>query len=217
MADSLESTNINISNKGFYDYIKESAQKFSNEEVCGLVLKNFSGEIFVRPCANIHKDKKSGFMVSPEVFLEIVNKYKVLAVYHSHVDALPDPSVHDLCQSESLCLPFIIYSVKYDDFYIHIPESFPIEDFTGRDYIDGLQNCITLVVDYYRKNYGFKFDDFNFYLKRKSSTWAVTFRALLRGKNLARKNGFIRVKNSEIEADDVVMFQLGSNEVHLGV
>ena len=45
----------------FYDYIKKSAQKFSNEEVCGLVLKNFSEEIFVQPCINIHKDKRGSF------------------------------------------------------------------------------------------------------------------------------------------------------------
>jgi len=217
MADFLESTDTNINNQQLYHCIKNNALQAAHEEVCGLILKNSLEEVFVLPCENIYKDKANGFIISPEAFLSALNEYEILAVYHSHVDVLPNPSDYDLRQSESLCLPFVIYSVKYDDFYIHIPESFPVKDLTGRTYIDGLQNCITLVVDFYRKNYNFKFNDFNFYLKRENLNSAITFRSLLQGKGLAQKNGFTRIKSSEIREGDVVMFQSSRNQVHLGV
>jgi len=217
MADFLESTNININSRELYGCIKKNALAVAHEEVCGLILKNSLEEVFVLPCENIYKDRANGFMISPEVFLSALNKYEVLAVYHSHVDVPPNPSGYDLRQSESLCLPFVIYSVKCDDLYIHIPESFPVKDLTGRVYVDGLQNCITLVVDFYRKNYDFKFNHFNFYLKREDLNSAITFRSLLQGKGLAQKNGFTRVRNSEMQAGDVIMFQSGRNQVHLGV
>ena len=114
-------------------------------------------------------------------------------------------------------MPFVIYSVEDDDFYVHIPESCPIKHLTGRSYVDGLQNCITLVVDFYRKNYKFNFESFNFYLKRTDYSWEIVFDKLLEVKNMFKKNGFSKIKKTSIRYGDLVIFQRAKNQVHLGV
>ena len=218
MEDFLESTNININNLGFYSHIKQQALGNPQEEVCGLILKNSLEEVSVLACENIHEDKKEAFVISPEIFLNILNKgYQILAVYHSHVNYTAQPSQADLRQSESLCLPFVVYSVRYDDFYVHIPKSSTIKSLLGRRYVDGLQNCITLVVDFYRKNYKFKFDNFNFYLKREGNDWGISFNKLLEVKNVFKKNNFSKIKKINVEHGDLVIFQRARNQVHLGV
>jgi len=214
--DFLVLTNININNN-FYRQIKNYALNQSQEEVCGLIVLDNFGEVQVEPCENTKTDKSDGFIIDTKLFLHASKNKDILAIYHSHPDDPPDPSTQDLLQCEELCLPFIIYSVKYDDFYIHIPKSCPIRPFTQRRYVEGLQNCTVLAVDFYRKNYEFKLKNFNFHLKRQDSTWEFTFKTLLRAKNLFRDNGFKKVKNSEMKKDDLIIFQMGKSEIHFGI
>ena len=215
MEDFLELTNINI-NSNFYEQIKQYALKQPNEEVCGFVILNDFGEVEIYNCKNVHTDKAKAFEVEIETFLKI-SKKNILAIYHSHVNHSANPSEYDLRQSEELCIPFVVYSVRYDNFYIHIPQSAPIKEFTQRQYVDGLQNCFVLTVDFYRKNCDFKFDNFNFYLERKRPTWEFTFETLLSAKNLFRNNGFKKIKKREITANDLIIFQAERNEIHFGV
>ena len=64
-------TNTNINKKNFYDEIKHAALKNKKEEVCGLVIKNCLEEIVVLECENIFEKKQEGFIISPEIFLNI--------------------------------------------------------------------------------------------------------------------------------------------------
>jgi proteasome lid subunit RPN8/RPN11 len=216
LEDFLVLTNININNN-FYRQIKNYALNQSQEEVCGLIVLDNFGEVQVEPCENTKTDKSDGFIIDTKLFLHASKNKDILAIYHSHPDDPPDPSTQDLLQCEELCLPFIIYSVKYDDFYIHIPKSCPIGSFTQRRYVEGLQNCTVLAIDFYRKNYKFEFKNFDFNLKRQDLTWGFTFKTLLRAKNLFRDNGFKKVKNSEMKKDDLIIFQMGKSEIHFGI
>ena len=220
MEDFLELTNTNINKKNFYDEIKYAALKNKKEEVCGLVIKNCLEEIVILECENIFEKKQEGFIISPEIFLNISSKnYEIIAVYHSHPNSSSVPSQTDLVQSEALCLPFLIYSLKYDDFYVNIPQSYEIKTFLGRTYIDGIQNCISLAVDFYRKSYDFDITNFNFYLLRdgESNDWKINFQKLLSVKNLFKNNKFIKKSNFELEHGDLIIFQYQKNQIHLGV
>jgi proteasome lid subunit RPN8/RPN11 len=215
LEDFLELTNINI-NSSFYEEIKDHALKQSAHEVCGFVILNDFGEVEIEPCENIHPDKTNGFKIQTKVFLDSLKK-DVLAIYHSHPFDSSDPSSHDLVQSQELCTPFVIYSVKYDNFYIHIPKSVPIKPFAQRQYVDGLQNCIILVADFYKKKYKFTSDGFNFYLKRKRPTWEFTFDTMISSKNLFRNNGFKKVEKAKMKKNDLIVFQIKKNEIHFGI
>ncbi len=213
-------TNININKKNFYNEIKRAALKNKQEEVCGLIIKNSLEELLVLECENIFEKKQEGFVISPEVFLNILNKNcEIIAIYHSHPNSGCTPSKADTAQSEALCLPFIIYSLKNDDFYINIPQSYQAKDFLGRIYIDGIQNCISLAVDFYKKFYNFNASGFNFYLLRdgEDNDWKINFQKLLSVKNLFKQNKFIKKSKSDLQDGDLIIFQYEKNQIHLGI
>ena len=209
-------TNINI-DKNIYQQVAKLALEKPREEVCGLIVLDQFGEISVEHCENINQNKSNGFVIDAKKFLQYKKNKNILAIYHSHPDDSADPSRLDLLQSEELCLPFVIYSAKNKDFFIHIPDSCPIKELTQRYYVENLQNCIGLVVDFYRKKHKFIFKDFNFYLKRQESSWRFTFDTLIRCKNLFKKNGFKKIKKEQMTQDDLIIFQIGKNEIHFGI
>jgi proteasome lid subunit RPN8/RPN11 len=213
-------TNININKKNFYNEIKRAALKNKQEEVCGLIIKNSLEELLVLECENIFEKKQEGFVISPEVFLNILNKNcEIIAIYHSHPNSGCAPSKTDIAQSEALCLPFIIYSLKNDDFYINIPQSYQAKDFLSRIYIDGIQNCISLAVDFYKKFYNFNASGFNFYLLRdgEDNDWKINFQKLLSVKNLFKQNKFIKKSKLDLQDGDLIIFQYEKNQIHLGI
>jgi proteasome lid subunit RPN8/RPN11 len=185
--------------------------------VCGLIVLDRFGEVDVQPCENINTNKSDNFIIDARIFLQAIKDKNVLAIYHSHPNDFASPSKWDLLQSEELCIPFVIYSLKNKEFFVHIPDSRPVKDLTQRYYVEDLQNCIVLAVDFYKKKHKFSFKNFNFHLKRQKLTWEFTFDSLIRSKNLFRDNGFKKIKKSEMKKDDLIIFQIKKNEIHFGV
>lgn len=76
----------------------------------------------------------------------------MLAIVHSHVTQDTKPSKVDLACMKKDTTPWIIYSVVLDHFELHIPSNI-IPDYIGRDYIYGVQDCYSLIQDYYKQEY----------------------------------------------------------------
>lgn len=84
------------------------------EESCGLIVKSALG-VSVLPCKNESPFPEYHFMINLNIFIE----NKVLYVYHSHVDCSVKPSITDKLYSDELCIPFLIYSIRDDEFGIY--------------------------------------------------------------------------------------------------
>jgi len=66
-------------------------------------------------CQNLSNYPEVHFRINPEVLIE----NNVVFIYHSHVNASSFPSPFDIKMYKQLCIPFLIYSLRDDDFYIY--------------------------------------------------------------------------------------------------
>lgn len=113
---------ISILPKGFKGISKRSlfaardySLQFPLEETCGIITKNSWGDIFI-PCENISPRPDVHFQIKIDIFLE----NEVLFVYHSHIGGYSAyPSRLDQIYSDELCIPFIIYSLSKDSFFVY--------------------------------------------------------------------------------------------------
>ena len=94
-----------------------------NEEICGFVIQD-SDNIKIYPVDNAAKDKKNTFIIPAKEYLYVEQNFKVLAIYHSHLESDTTPSEMDKKTCEAVHLPFIIYSKKTDDFSILFPDEY---------------------------------------------------------------------------------------------
>ena len=197
----------------FKDKIIEHANLFPNQEVCGLfVFCKFDGAKIVT-LNNIHKDPENFFKIDPKDFIRLHKSFKILAIYHSHTDVSSNPSVYDKKMSKSLALPFYIYSLRDDDFYLHIPETYQPE-LKGRVYVEDVLNCGIFVKNYYEQKFNVKWNWSDSFLE-------IENKSLMNDKivNAIKSSGFKEAKKRDIKKHDLILFKgyPSNNYFHLGV
>ena len=96
------------------DEIKFICKRKSLQECCGVVAEK-EGILQVVECSNLSENIRVGFVIDPYYFIEHDIKY----VYHSHCLGSSSPSVYDMRCSDELCIPFLIYSLRDDNFYLY--------------------------------------------------------------------------------------------------
>jgi proteasome lid subunit RPN8/RPN11 len=136
------------------DNIKKHALENPTEEVCGIVFFNERFELITVQCRNTHPDPKSSFKISLDELYFVKNKYKILALYHSHPNSSADPTPCDINNSEENGYPMYIYSVLEDDFYLYRPASDFIRPLKGRQFAMDVNTCLTCVLDYFIQKFG---------------------------------------------------------------
>jgi proteasome lid subunit RPN8/RPN11 len=96
------------------DQIREISKQKNDQEVCGVIFEG-EGATHVIECENLSQNKKTSFILNPKVLID----YDVVCVFHSHCIGSCDPSPYDKKCCEELCIPFIIYSIRDNDFYLY--------------------------------------------------------------------------------------------------
>tara|TARA_Y100001937_G_C7037076_1_gene292888 strand:- start:37 stop:777 length:741 start_codon:yes stop_codon:yes gene_type:complete len=133
-------------------HIKSHALKNKSEECCGIIYLDKFQKVNAVEAKNIHQDKEKFFEISVDDISFVKSNYKILAIYHSHISGSCQPSKFDILNSEELCLPFYIYSLEDDDFYLYKPQSSYNEEIIGRHFVEDISNCISCVADYLIQN-----------------------------------------------------------------
>lgn len=96
-------------------------EKRKDVESCGFVVEK--DDCFdVISCDNKAEDPENEFYIPAKDFLYIKTKYKIVGVYHTHLQGSAKPSKFDIQTSDLVCYPFIIYSLETNRFHIHEPE-----------------------------------------------------------------------------------------------
>ena len=199
--------------KEFKNEIINHAKEFPQEEVCGaLILTKFDGPKIVR-LKNYHEDKQNFFRVDPKEFISLKRKGDILALYHSHPDAKSTPSAYDKKISKELCVPFYIYSLLEEDFYLFVPDTYQ-PDLMGRVYVEDVLNCAMFAKNYYEQKFGMKCGyKQNFF--EVSSKKSANLR-IIKG---ITSSGFEEIDKNDIKKDDLIVFKAFSEDqyFHLGI
>lgn len=122
--------NFNINNmdkiftkvENLISFLKEEADCSLFAELCALIGLNNKNEIVYRKMQNRSKNPEVYFMIDPYEYLEFINDYKIISVFHSHLAGDEHPSEFDEKTSENCCLAFIIYSICTEKFFIYEPQ-----------------------------------------------------------------------------------------------
>ncbi len=92
------------------------AQKSPEEEICGLISRDRAGFRKCYPVANAAGDRKRFFTLDPKQQIESMRTMRergeeLAAIYHSHPDAPPLPSLADIEQHEYPGVLYLIISL----------------------------------------------------------------------------------------------------------
>lgn len=178
----------------------EHALRDYPKEACGLFVR-IEGSVVYYPCKNI-ADSDAHFTLDPQDYADADELGEVVAVFHSHPDALPAASDADVQACEASGLPWYIVSVPNLEWAYTEPKGFT-PDLVGRDFVHGKSDCFTLVRDYYRKEHNLILNDY----ERDDKWWEA-------GKNLYLTNfqneGFVEIPLSDLQPGDALFIKLRS-------
>jgi proteasome lid subunit RPN8/RPN11 len=191
----------------YFAQIEEEAQRVSTREVCGFLLRDCKGSLTTMPVANISSSSDT-WQIHPEEHKKAINTGLLFGLYHSHVLDDERLSSADIACSETSLLPMLVYSLKTGKFAYHRPRA-AIPAFEGREFITGVRDCYSLVVDYYEKNYGVILP---FYAR----TPDVIDKGLGDAESFL-SNNMVRV--TDLKKDDLITFSISNDgrENHAGI
>lgn len=176
-------------------------------ECCGLIVdKKYI------PCTNKATDDEQ-FVLCPKDFARAESMGQIQAIVHSHPDGGVMPSDLDKLQIELHGVPWVIVAIskqEYGDeptFGIYEPCGYR-PPLLGRAYIHGVQDCYSLVRDFYSREYsrefGIELPDFD----RSDAWWEDPNHAPLYEQNF-EKAGFVVVDKNQPQYGDVLLCRVG--------
>ena len=134
------------------------AQREDPRESCGLLL-NVKGKEKYYPCRNLSITDNQCFIIDPEDYVKADNVGEIIAVVHSHPITPPNPSQADKISCEQSKLPWYIVYPKTEQWGKCIPNGY-VPDILGRQWVWGVTDCWSLVVDWYKKEKGIILKDY---------------------------------------------------------
>lgn len=150
------------------DEIEWYAAKAYPEEACGLIVQvtNEMDPVVYWPCANLARNRAEQFHLDPVDWAQAEDKGIILAVVHSHPDASANPSQADRARCARSGLPWVIIGLPDKIIRVVNPRGYEA-DLVGREFCHGVQDCYTLIQDYYQRTLGIELPDFD----REDAWW----------------------------------------------
>lgn len=134
-------------------------------EACGLVVAVGKKSIAIK-CKNVSPEPESRFTISASDYADACERGEVIAVWHTHTDESAEPSDGDKVSCEETGLPWFILGLHKvgDDFEFYGPTVTEPSGFEmpylGRPYISGALDCYSLLVDFYKREYGVRINNY---------------------------------------------------------
>ena len=182
------------------DFRNHAEASYPNE-CCGLVVQNMSGFHYF-PCVNIAINPSEEFAISPDSYLNAQRVGSVVSIAHSHPNGPVGASMADIASCNKSGLPWVILSFPDLALSTIHPSNQANRPYTGRQFIFGIDDCYSIIQDYYNRELGIKLDDYY----REDNFWKS-------GKNYYmdrfEAQGFRRV--SEPQKHDLILMQLSSD------
>ncbi len=189
------------------------AKSRPDEEVCGVVILNRDLTVSIKRLSNESSDPKNCFFISPGKFIKLKTTSNIIGIYHSHPCSSEAPSAQDILVSEEIGLPYLIYSLKTESFFLYYPESYQPVSIIGRPYVKGFYECTCLLKDYFLMNLSINITKWNKnYWLPSCNEEANKLLKKIMSKNL------IAQETKTIKTHDVIIFQIKERgRRHVGV
>ncbi len=175
------------------------AQEEFPREACGLVIEVNGAHQYFR-CRNLARNQVD-FIMDPQDYQKAEDSGQVVAIFHSHPNARPEPSQADRVGCEASGLPWHIISLPSQLWALLQPEGYRAP-LIGREYACGILDCYSLVRDWYREKRGVELLDFERTedsFRNGDSLYMDNF----------RKTGFEPIpQGAPLEAGDVILMQI---------
>lgn len=143
--------------------IKQEAIKYAEmnpaQEICGLFYSNFKS-FFFHPCKNISQNPENSFEISSDDFIKVENMGSIYGIFHSHINENSDFSENDKNCAEESVLPIFCYSLQDKKMQEYRPKDYKAQ-ILQKEFICGINDCFSLVRDYYWNNFNYLVDDFD--------------------------------------------------------
>jgi proteasome lid subunit RPN8/RPN11 len=167
-------------------------------ECCGLIVNG----VYVQ-CRNISKHTDQ-FEIHPEDLVAAEDSGEIQAFVHSHPNASAGASELDLLQIEVHQKPWVICAYPDIEFQVYEPCGYKAP-LVGRNYIHGIQDCYSIVRDFYERELGINLPDY----EREDAWWESKESKSLYLENF-EKEGFVEV--NDLQYGDVMLCRVGRTE-----
>lgn len=168
-------------------------------ECCGLIVKVGKKQEVIC-CRNVAEDPRHAFFIHPDDAAAAYDRGEVIAIYHSHCNESPAPSAHgDIPIAEKQGLPIFVVSWPADQWDMYTPTG-KKADLIGRPFVFGVQDCLTLLQDYFLQEEGIVIPPFDY----EPRFWD-------KGKDLYNENlpkHFVKVDATGIRRSDAILMKL---------
>jgi proteasome lid subunit RPN8/RPN11 len=178
--------------------ISAHAEECYPHECCGVIVEDF-----YIPCRNISENKDQ-FEIHHEDLAKAEDLGEIQAYVHSHPNATARASELDLIQIELHEKPWVICAYPDIEFQVYKPCGYKAP-LVGRNYIHGIQDCYSIVRDFYERELGIQLIDF----ERQDLWWESKENKSLYLDGFGEA-GFIEV--SEPRYGDVLLCRVGRTE-----
>lgn len=167
-------------------------------ECCGVIV----GKEYI-PCRNI-SDNKDQFEIHHEDLAKAEDLGEIQAYVHSHPNASARASEIDLIQIELHQKPWVICAYPDVEFEVYEPCGYRAP-LVGRNYIHGIQDCYSIVRDFYQRELDIQLIDF----ERQDLWWESKENKSLYLDGFGEA-GFVEV--SDMQYGDVLLCRVGRTE-----
>lgn len=185
---------------------KLQSRAFAPEESCGLLIEKYD-KTFIKICNNAAVDKTRMFVIDCRDYIRFSKLGKIVGSIHSHVNKNSYFSILDKMNAEGLNISLILYYNRTGEFFEYTPCGYK-NDYLDRDFKWGERDCLSLVIDYYKKelniNIGEVFTDRakNFFARQREAFSKKEYLKVI------DKEGFTIVKNlKDIEIHDIIFMK----------
>lgn len=193
--------------KNLQQQIITHAQDVYPNECCGVII---DGQY--HPCTNIAPNPANAFEIDTAEWVVLSNRGDIEAIVHSHPNGEPLPSEVDKVQMGLHDIDWVIVGLghtptgaTYCDIKRHKSKAYQAP-LLGREYHHGVQDCYSLVRDYYSRELGIHLPDF----ERADAWWEHENHEPLYEQNF-EKAGFVAVDKSvgNLQKHDVILCRVG--------
>ncbi|OAV37887.1 Phage tail assembly protein [Moraxella catarrhalis] len=188
--------------KNLQQQIITHAQDAYPNECCGLIIDED-----YYPCDNVAVNPTEHFEIDPKDFAKAESIGEIQAIVHSHPNGNAEPSEIDRVQMSIHGMDWVICAFGYHaggkEYFKPKAYQAPL---LGREYHHGVQDCYSLVRDYYHRELDIHLPDFH----RSDAWWEHKNHEPLYEKNF-EKAGFVAVDKSvgNLQKHDVILCRVG--------
>lgn len=105
---------MNKISQNILEQIKIYCRENPGVESCGVIYYANEGLNFLK-CENLSDNPVHNFVIDVGILID----YDVRYVVHSHIKGSAQPSINDIRNSDESCIPYLVYSMRDNDFYLY--------------------------------------------------------------------------------------------------